>query len=220
MDIEQRSMEKDRMTRIAAIIVGIILAIVLIFFGFRIVQQRFGSAAGTPTDIVGSGITTNSFDVTFSVSDQCDNNKVVYGLDCTPTGTNLFSQCTATNTTTSNISDCTCPMTLLSPNTTYHWYLTSGTNTYKNASVCYTTTTKSEAESSAPSLSPTQTQTQAPTAVPTASGGTSTAQLTPADQVTDCKFIEDHLGETSGYITYTTLDVMRCRNRLTPTPTP
>jgi len=207
------------MTRIAAIIVGVILALVLIFFGFRIVQQRFGNAAGTPTDIVGSNITTNSFDVTFAVSDQCDNFKVVYGLDCTPSGTNLFSQCAATNTDTSGVSDCGCPLTLLSPNTTYHWYLANGSNTYKNASICYTSTTKTEAESTTTSITPTPTAVTQTVPTPTVFSN-ATVQLTPADQVTNCQFIEDHLGETQGNISYTTLDVMRCRTRLTPTPTP
>lgn len=192
-------MSQEKITRIASIIVGLILAAVLLYFGFRIVQGRFGQAAVAATNIATTDVTANSFKVTYSGS-EC---RVEYGTACTSAQLSLFAPCAKEESLAENGEKYGCPVTLLSPNTEYSYKLVcgAGAKVVDNAGLCFTAKTAGETQSTGSAVAPAgQTgaaggqQTQPVAASPT---------LPPADQA-DCATIKANLGST-----YSTIDYLK-----------
>jgi hypothetical protein len=188
-----------KVTKISAIIIGIIVFVGLVFLYFSV----FGSRAADfePRDVVVSNIEKNS--VRTSWATGIDTQGVVeYGT--TPTALNFFAPEAVKGKTH------TLDLTLLSPSTTYYFDIRIGDQKYDNGGVPWTFTTKG-ADSSVVTASPTVAPTK------------STSQPTPFQRLeisdgtqcteTDCAKIKEKLGKGCS-----TQDYFKCVNKLTPTP--
>ena len=191
-------MNNPVVTKILAIIIGIIVFILLVFAAFRIFGTR--AADLEPQDVVVSTIEKNSAKLSWATG--VDTQAVVeYGTS--PTALNFFAP-EATKGKTHSLD-----LTLLSPSTTYYFDIRVGDKKYDNGGVPWTFTTKG-AEKSVPTVSPTS-----------AAAGT---QPTPIQKLqipdgtegcteTDCEAIKAKLGKGCS-----TQDYFKCVRALTPTP--
>lgn len=200
-------MNNPKLTKIAAIVIGIIIFIGLLILGFQLVGTK--AADLEPRDVVVSNIDKNSVRISWAtgVTTQA---VVEYGT--TPTALNFFAPEAAKDT------NHTLDLTLLSPNTTYYFDVRIGDKKYDNGGVPWTFTTKSIEQSVTTSPTPTVAPTTAPSTgtSPTPiqrleipSGGTATCTET------DCNAIKAKFGQGC-----TTQDYFKCIRKLTPTPTP
>ncbi len=196
-------MNNPKFTKIAAIVVGIILFIVIVIVAFQLTGAK--AADFEPRDVVVANIAKNS--VTLSWSTGTDTQGVVeYGT--TPTSLNFFAP-EPSKTSTHSLD-----LTLLSPSTTYYFDISIANKKYDNGGVPWTFTTKSAQESVVSS----------PTATPSGSTGTSGLSPTPVQtlqipsgnencNVTDCNAIKAKLGKGCS-----TQDYLLCVKKVTPTP--
>lgn len=197
-------MNSPKVTKISAVIIGIVVFVGLVFLYFSV----FGSRAADfePRDVVVSNIEKNS--VRTSWATGVDTQGVVeYGT--TPTALNFFAP-EATKGKTHTLD-----LTLLSPNTTYYFDIRVGDKKYDNGGVPWTFTTKG-AESVV----------VAPTTVPTQPFDSAQGKPTPFQKLqipdgtencneTDCAKIKEKLGKGCS-----TQDYFKCLKKLTPTPSP
>jgi hypothetical protein len=186
--------------KIAAIVIGIIIFVGLVFLYFSIFGTR--AADIEPRDVVVSNIEKNSVKASWATG--VDTQGVIeYGT--TPTALNFFAPEAEKGKTH------TLDLTLLSPNTTYYFDIRVGDKKYDNGGVPWTFSTKG-AEASVVST---------PTAAPTesASKPTPIQHLRIDDNTscneTDCAVIKTKLGKGCS-----TQDYFLCIKKLTATPKP
>ncbi len=197
-------MNGPKVTKISAIIIGIVVFVGLVFLYFSV----FGSRAADfePRDVVVSNIEKNS--VRASWATGVDTQGVVeYGT--TPTALNFFAP-EATKGKTHTLD-----LTLLSPNTTYYFDIRVGDKKYDNGGVPWTFTTKG-AESSV-TTPPTSTPTQAVSASQTTPTPFQKLKISDGTNCTetDCTKIKELFGKGCS-----TQDYFKCLKKLTPTPSP
>ena len=192
-----------KITKIAAIVVGIIIFIGLLILTFQLIGAR--AADSEPRDVVVSNIEKNS--VKLSWATGADTQGVVeYGT--TPTALNFFAP-EATKGKTHSLD-----LTLLSPNTTYYFDVRVGEKKYDNGGDPWTFTTKNT-DATSGTLSPTPTVSASSSASPTPIQTLKISDGTEGCTETDCNAIKAKLGKGCS-----TQDYLKCINKLTPTPTP
>jgi hypothetical protein len=190
-------MNNPKLIKIASIVIGVVIFILLVFLSFKIFGTR--AADSEPRDVVVSNIEKNSVKLSWSTGVDIQG-VVEYGTS--PTALNFFAPEAAKVKTHSQ------DLTLLSPNTSYYFDIRVGDQKYDNGGVPWTFTTKS-AEVSQPIVTPTPTATVfQPTPVQRLeiSDGT-------ACNETDCTKIKEKLGKGCS-----TQDYFLCIRKLTPTP--
>lgn len=192
-----------KITKIAAIVVGILVFIGLLILTFQLIGAR--AADSEPRDVVVSNIEKNS--VKLSWATAADTQGVVeYGT--TPTALNFFAP-EATKGKTHTLD-----LTLLSPNTTYYFDIRIGEKKYDNGGVPWTFTTKNT-DTSVGTLSPTPLPTSGQTTTPTPIQTLRISDGTENCTETDCNAVKAKLGKGCS-----TQDYLKCINKLTVTPTP
>lgn len=189
-------MNNQKLTKLASIIIGIIIAILLMVMGFRFVQNILIRAEDiAPRDVVVSDITQNSAKITW-VTGRETQAVVEYGT--TPTALNFFAP--ETQKSTSHSVD----LTLLSPQTTYYFQIRIGDKKFDNGGVPWSFTTKATATTQPVTLPTPTSSLLSPT--PTSTAKTSTCNET------DCQKIKEKIGKGC-----TARDYSLCL--LKPTPT-
>lgn len=183
--------------KIAAIVIGAIIAIVGIYFGFRVI---FGRASGSePQNVRVEDITQNSAKAKWEsgIESQCT---VEYGTS--PTAMNSFAPETR-ETTTHSVE-----LNLLTAGTTYHFIIRCGDNRYDNSGAPWQFTTIS-AQPTVTSPTPVPT-TVLPTATPTASASPTCDEASKNNPTTaDCQAIKDKLGKGCNV-----QDYFKCRKKV------
>jgi len=203
-------MNNPKLTKIASIVIGVIIAIILIVFGFKLFSSVFTRASDMePRDVVISDVTQNSTKVSWSTGIETQG-VIEYGTS--PTALNFFAP--ESSRSKSHEQE----LTLLSPNTTYYFQIRVGDNKYDNGGVPWTFTTRSTESSQIISPTP-NTPTQAtekknePTPIHTVEvPATSERQ---GCNETDCVKIKEMLGKGCS-----TQDYFKCILKLTPSVTP
>jgi len=194
-----------KLTKIAAIIIGIIVFIGILFLTFQLIGTR--AADYEPRDVVVSNIAKNSAKITWATGVET---QAVVEYGTTPTTLNFFAPEALKEKTH------TLDLTLLSPNTTYYFGIRIGDKRFDNGGVPWSFTTKNTEESvSTPSSTP------IPTQAPTAGSETTPTpiqKLTIPDNAgscdeTDCEAMKAKFGKGC-----TTQDYFKCVRALTPTP--
>jgi hypothetical protein len=188
-------MDNQKLTKLASIIIGFIIAILLIVMGFRFVQNTFIRAEDIiPADVVVTEVTQNSAKITWATGRETQS-VVEYGS--TPTALNFFAP--ETQNTLSHSVD----LTLLSPNTTYYFQIRVGDKKFDNGGVPWSFTTKGSGTTQPPTNIPTQPV--IPTATP------SSATTSSCNEV-DCQKIKEKIGKGC-----TARDYSLCIAKPTPT---
>ncbi|MCX7881492.1 MAG: fibronectin type III domain-containing protein [Patescibacteria group bacterium] len=200
-----------KISKIASIFIGLLIGIVLIIMAFRFFSTTFSRASDNePRDVVISEITKNNAKISWTTAIETQG-VVEYGTS--PTATNYFAP--ETNPTKNHLVE----LTLLSPATTYYFFIRIGDKRYDNGGVPWTLTTKSEQESVRPTISsivPTQIL-PSPTVIRPTPIQTiiipqpSTNNALTCDE-TDCQKIKEKFGRGCN-----TQDYFKCLRRLTPT---
>jgi len=204
-------MNKEKVTKMASIVVGLILAIVLVIFGVRVLQNRAGRAEVNPDNVRVEGANQNGFTVTFSARKNLDA-KLDYDTECKEDA-NLFATCTAGAPLDGGDVKYECPVTLASLDTTYYFIINAGGKTYDNSGTCFQAKTLGgETSQSTPDGVLTPRPTRVPTAMPKPT-------LPPAATVTDCGQIQLHIGEQDDYTAFAHSQCIQ-RTTVIPTPTP
>lgn len=199
-------MNNPKVTKIYAVIIGIVVFIGLVFGYFSI----FGTRATDfePSDVVVSNIEKNSVRVSWATG--ADTQGVVeYGT--TPTALNFFAP-EATKGKTHTLD-----LTLLSPNTSYYFDIRVGDKKYDNGGVPWTFTTKGvDASVSTPTVVPTKPFDSAqgkPTPVQSLQIPAKNSEIIENCTETDCEQIKTKLGKGCSL-----QDYFACVKKLTPTP--
>lgn len=149
--------------KILSIVIGVLISFLIIFMGFRLMQQVFTRASDTiPRDVVVSELTGNSAKVAWS-TDQESQGVIEYGTS--PTALNFYAP--EASRTKIHLVD----LTLLSPNTTYYFQIRIGDTKADNGGVPWTFSTKTNTNTNAP-------QTVAPSSAAAPTTSTSVAPTT------------------------------------------
>lgn len=197
-------MNNPKIMKIASIVIGTIIAILLLVMGFKVFQGVFTRAADyEPRDVVVSDINQNSVKISWTTGVETQG-VIEYGT--TTTALNFFAP------EPQKVKSHALDMTLLSPNNTYYFQIRIGDQKYDNGGVPWTFTTKATEKSVVPTAAPTQATVAKPTPVQTLQipdGGTV------ACTETDCAKIKTKLGKGCS-----TQDYFKCIRKLTPTVTP
>lgn len=203
-------MDNHKIIRISSIVVGVLVSILIIFFGFKIIQNLFTRAEDVvPRDVVVSEIGQNSAKLSWATGE--DTAAVVeYGTS--PTALNFFAP--ESQKTQNHSLD----LTLLSPGTTYYFDIRIAEKKYDNGGVPWTFSTKG-IEKNQPASGST-TEEVKPTPIPTKSGPTPIQRIeinsgSSSCNETDCEKIKQKLGQGCD-----TQDYYKCIKKLTPTITP
>lgn len=208
--------------KIFGTIIGVVLSVLLLFFGFQIIQGVFTRASDiAPRDVVITEITENSAVIEWATAIETQG-VIEYGT--TPTNLSFFAP------ETEKTKNHKVELTLLTPGTTYYFQIRIGDKVFDNAGVPWSFTTKSKGNTEVIQPSPTPspiTETKQSSSTPTpyqtldlgdekSSVPTSTPIPTKAvcDE-TDCAKIKEKLGKGC-----TTQDYIKCVLRLTGTSTP
>lgn len=200
-------MNNPKLTKIASIIIGVIIAIILIVMGFKLFSTVFTRASDMePRDVVVSDMTQNSVKVTWSTGIETQG-VIEYGTS--PTALNFFAPESARSKSHQQ------ELTLLSPNTTYYFQVRVGDKKYDNGGVPWTFTTKLTEGSQI--ISPTLTQAASPTGGPTP---IQTVEVPATSErqgcnETECAKVKEMLGKGCS-----TQDYFKCILKLTPSATP
>ena len=197
-------MNNPKILKVASIIIGAIIAILLLVLGFNVFQSVFTRAADyEPRDVVITDVAQNSVKIGWTTGVETQG-VIEYGT--TTTALNFFAP--EPQKTKSHSVD----LTLLSPASTYYFQIRIGDQKYDNGGVPWTFTTKGADQSVvAPTAVPTQvTITVSPTPIQTLDIPTATTC-----NETDCTKIKAKLGKGCS-----TQDYFKCLRKLTPTPTP
>lgn len=197
-------MSQQQITKIASMVIGFVIALILVFMAFRFIQNTFIRAEDyTPRDVVVSDISQNSVKISW-VTGRESQGVVEYGT--TPTALNFFAP--ETQKSINHSVD----LTLLSPNTTYYFQIRIGDKKYDNGGVPWSFTTKEPETNQAntPKLSPTNPLIPSPTNTPT----TPVSNNSTCDE-TDCQKIKDKIGKGC-----TARDYTQCLlKNISPSPT-
>ncbi|MGB9707532.1 MAG: fibronectin type III domain-containing protein, partial [Microgenomates group bacterium] len=195
-------MKKELILKIASIIIGVLIFILLVYFGFRIFGTR--AADLEPRDVVVSNISTNSVTVSW-VTGQETQGVIEYGT--TPTALNFFAP------EPQKAKNHTVDLTLLSPSTTYYFQIRIGDKKYDNGGVPWTFTTKAVEKTvpAQPSPTPTGQVVSTPSPTPIQSLKVDSPSSNVCNE-TDCQKIKEKLGKGC-----TTQDYFKCIMKLTPT---
>jgi hypothetical protein len=197
-------MNNPKVTKIVAIVIGIVIFIGLLILTFQLIGAR--AVDSEPRDVVVSNIEKNS--VKLSWATAADTQGVVeYGT--TPTALNFFAP-EATKGKTHTLD-----LTLLSPNTTYYFDIRIGEKKYDNGGVPWTFTTKNTQESTGTLTTLTPTLPPSGQATPTPVQTLQIPDGTEACTETDCEAIKAKFGKGCS-----TQDYLKCINKVTPTVTP
>ncbi len=190
-----------KVTKIAAITIGVVVFLLLAFFAFRIFGTR--AADLEPQDVVVSTIEKNSAKLSWATGVET---QAVVEYGTSPTALNFFAP-EATKGKSHSLD-----LTLLSPSTTYYFDVRVGDKKYDNGGVPWTFTTKGVEKSVV-----------VPTVTPTQAATVTTTQPTPVQRLqisdntscneTDCTAIKNKLGKGCS-----TQDYFVCLKKLTPTP--
>lgn len=202
---------QNLLKKIAAVTIGLILFILIVYFGFQILGSR--AADMEPREVIISEITQNSATISWTTAVET---QAVIEYGTSATALNFFAP-EAQRSKKHQVD-----LTLLSPSTTYYFQIRIGDKKYDNGGVPWTFTTKSATATSSlttPTISPTSSI--APTNTPTPiqvlevgkEGGTSPSPTPASCQETDCEKIKLNLGKGC-----TTQDYFRCLRSLTATP--
>lgn len=202
--------------RIASIIVGVVISIVILVLGFGLMQNVFTKAEDSaPRDVVVGEVTANTAKVTWATG-QANQGVIEYGTS--PTALNFFAPESQQSTTH------TVDLTLLSPNTTYYFQIRIGEKKYDNGGVPWTFTTQAT-DKTAPTTAVSPTSAIVPTTAPTSSASVNSATPTPISSVevpaggsgtcteTVCEKIQQQIGKGC-----TAADYVKCIKNPTPTP--
>jgi hypothetical protein len=194
-------MNNQKITKIASIVIGVIVAVVIMVMGFRLLAGVFTRASDVePRDGVISDISQNNAKISWSTGTETQT-VIEYGN--TPTALNFFAPETQKNKSHS------VDLTLLSPNSTYYFQIRIGETKYDNGGVPWTFTTKDIAKSQGPTTIPSSTKTQ-PSPIQTVVIPTTINTCTE----TSCAAIKTKLGQGCN-----TQDYFKCLRKLTPTAT-
>lgn len=205
----------EKAGKLISIIIGLALAAVVVFFGFRIFQQRFGQASAAPT-IRTENITGTSFNVVCEgTSANCDG-QIMYDTTCSPNLT-LFAAPASVETTDAGTTRVTYVVDLRTPDTDYFFKLRAGATTFDNAGTCYTARTTNGVDAQPTSLTPGPSGTATASASPAPTG--QVGFFAPVDQVTDCAVILGadgaNLDKADGYNAF---NYMKCIQKKSTTP--
>lgn len=192
--------------KIAAVFLGIVIFIILVFLFFRVFGTR--AADFEPRDVVVSNIEKNSVKISWATGVETQG-IVEYGTS--PTSLNFFAP------EPSREKNHSIDLTLLSPSTTYYFAIRIGDKRYDNGGVPWTFTTKGTEKSVVSSPSPTITNssnTLESTPTPIQRLRIDEPTITKCEE-TDCAKIKEKLGKGCN-----TQDYFLCLKKTTPTPSP
>jgi hypothetical protein len=233
-------MKQIKTSKLIAIGLGLIIAVLMIVVGFKMFESVFTRAADSePRDVIISNILQNTAKISWTTG-VATQGVVEYGTS--PTALNFYAP--EIQSAKSHLIE----LTLLSPNTTYYFNIRIGDKKYDNGGVPWTFTTKSSErsiEKSSISISPTPTpalinKTTKPTPtpyqeliIPNQNSNSLPAPTVVANcPETDCQQICQKLGKgcfTSDFIKNKCVGKVNMSNcgllvtpalTLTPTPTP
>lgn len=105
-------MEKEKAIKITSIIIGLIVSVLVLWFGFKIVQQRFGRASANITNVICEPQSSTSYEVSFD-SGASKEAYVQYGL--TPDSLASISPADCAG------AQCTAPITLVPEGATVYY---------------------------------------------------------------------------------------------------
>lgn len=192
-------MEKSKLPKLTAVVVGSIISLALIIIGFTVL--RAGRAEDqTPRDVVVSDTTSNSAKITWATGNPTQG-VVEYGVS--PTALNLLAPETGVDLSHE------VELTLLTPATTYYFQISIGGKKYDNAGVPWTFSTRSSDEEGFEEASPTLSLTPTPSSPEVIVSPVSTC-----NEIT-CEGIKQKLGKEC-----TTQDYVKCIKRTSPTQAP
>lgn len=234
-------MKKLKLTRVTAIIIGVLIAVPLLIFGFLTYFGVFSRASSqAPVDLIVTKITTQSATISWT-TDQETQGTIEYGTSAT--------QLTFFSPEPVKTQQHSVDLTLLTPGTTHFFVIRIGDQVYDNAGVPWSFTTKADKNAEAtpsaniespvgtPSastdrdkpvaspttkISPLKSSTPTltpPNAKPTLRSSTPTAvpPKTVSCSGTDCDTILSNLGPGKCSVA----DYQKCRGKnITPTLTP
>jgi len=199
-----------KLNKIAAILIGTILSVAIIFGFFKLMQSVFTRAEDVaPIDVITSEISQNSVKVTWATGQET---QAVIEYGTTPTALNFFAP-EALRTKSHSVD-----LTLLSPSTTYYFQIRVGEKKYDNGGVPWTFATKGVEKTQTPEINPT-----ASPITPTASAAKVIKEINVSEDnitlgcpegETDCQKIKDKIGKGC-----TTQDYFKCVMKLSVTPT-
>ncbi|MBI4973291.1 fibronectin type III domain-containing protein [Candidatus Roizmanbacteria bacterium] len=153
-------LDKPKLTKILSISIGVLLAGVLIFVGFKLLQGVFTKASDTaPRDVIITGSTQSASHIGWT-TDQETQGVIEYGSS--PTSLNFFAP-EAQKGKKHSVD-----ITLLSPGTTYYFQIRVGDQKYDNGGVPWTFVTKAKGAATDATPTATPTATVVPTPVVTA----------------------------------------------------
>ena len=194
-------MEKKKTIKIASIVVGVILSILVVIVGFNLIQSVFTRASDSePRDVLVTEKTENSAKITWTTGQETEG-VVQYGLS--PTSLNSVGQPETQKSLSHSVT-----LTLLSPATTYYFQISIGGQTFDNGGVPWTFSTldrNQSANTASPLISPTVVPTTVLQATPTPL--VTQAVCTEASG-TDCEAIKAKLGQGC-----TTRDYIVCKKK-------
>ena len=128
----------EKKLKIISIVLGVIIGLLLIFFGFTIVQRILTRAEDiAPRDVVISEVSENSAKISWTTGIETQG-VVEYGTS--PTSLNFFAP-EAKKTKEHEVD-----LTLLTPKTTYYFQIRIGDKKFDNGGVPWTFTTKGKGE--------------------------------------------------------------------------
>lgn len=211
-------MKKELILKIISIVIGLLIFILIVYFGFRIFSSQ--AADIQPRDVVISNISTNSVTISWTTNQETQG-IIEYGT--TPTALNFFAP-EAQKTKNHSVD-----LTLLSPSTTYYFQIRIGDKKFDNGGVPWTFSTKAvektlPSQESTPAPTPTP-DSISPTATPTPiqslriddnnqQNQSQNNQISEKCDESDCQKIKEKLGKGC-----TTQDYFKCLLNLTPTAT-
>ncbi len=200
-------MENKKLIKIASIVIGVILSVLVVIVGFNLIQNVFTRASDVePRDVLVTEKTENSAKITWSTGQETEG-VVQYGLS--PTSLNSVGQPETRKSTAHTVT-----LTLLSPGTTYYFQISAGGKTYDNGGVPWTFATLDKKQSATPQqplISPTVVPTSVLLATPTPI--VSPVAACAEASGTNCAAVKAKLGKGCS-----TQDYFRCVHKLTPTP--
>jgi hypothetical protein len=139
-------MNNNIIAKIASIIIGLIVSVVVIFMGFRLIQNVFTRAEDmAPRDVVVADIGQNAAKISWSTGIETQG-VIEYGT--TPTALNFFAP------EASKVKNHLVDLTLLSPATTYYFQIRVGDQKFDNGGVPWTFSTKSNDRTKLPETTP------------------------------------------------------------------
>ncbi len=189
-------MNKEKAIKLVSIVIGLLITIVLIWFGLRFVQR--GRAVDlTPADVKVENVTDTSFRVKYETRSSLVP-VVNYGQSAT--SLNFIVPASESKDLGNDRTEYNHDVTLLSnPGGTYYFELRIGEETFDNGGVPFMVQLAGGAGGGTPGLSPTS-GAESPTSAPEVTSSqvaAPTAQVLPLSEVDDCNEVKEKIG--SGY---------------------